>query len=247
MLIGCVSAFTGCGKSAKYKIGILLYNFTDIQGQEISAYADYLEEDFDVEFVKVSVGQDDDSHIQGLESCLNQGCNAVFSGYNTAIDTCVEMCEEAGVYYGLILGDTQTTELSEKTLTSKYYLGGVKQFSGDPSKVGKQFAELLNGSEYTEIAGLSFPPFAFIDGTTLWNAMVEDLGEGKQIKSAETKPCLSRSTIRAITSISCSRRTPATRRCRRCFRSIPTSKCSWPWGRAWTISFPRSVSTTTRT
>lgn len=187
MLIGCVSAFTGCGKSAKYKIGILLYNFTDIQGQEISAYADYLEEDFDVEFVKVSVGQDDDSHIQGLESCLNQGCNAVFSGYNTAIDTCVEMCEEAGVYYGLILGDTQTTELSEKTLTSKYYLGGVKQFSGDPSKVGKQFAELLNGSEYTEIAGLSFPPFAFIDGTTLWNAMVEDLGEGKQIKSAENE------------------------------------------------------------
>ena len=91
MLIGCVSAFTGCGKSAKYKIGILLYNFTDIQGQEISAYADYLEEDFDVEFVKVSVGQDDDSHIQGLESCLNQGCNAVFSGYNTAIDTCVDM------------------------------------------------------------------------------------------------------------------------------------------------------------
>ena len=73
MLIGCVSAFTGCGKSAKYKIGILLYNFTDIQGQEISAYADYLEEDFDVEFVKVSVGQDDDSHIQGLESCLNRG------------------------------------------------------------------------------------------------------------------------------------------------------------------------------
>ena len=37
MLIGCVSAFTGCGKSAKYKFGILLYNFTDIQGQEISA------------------------------------------------------------------------------------------------------------------------------------------------------------------------------------------------------------------
>ena len=85
-------AVSGCTDNAKYKIGVLLYNFTDIQGKQIKEYGDYLSKDFDVSFVYVAVGADDDAHISGLESCLNQGCNAVFSGYNTAIDTCIEKC-----------------------------------------------------------------------------------------------------------------------------------------------------------
>ena len=148
-LIGTICALAGCGDSAKYKIGVLLYNFTDVQGQQIQSYGDYLESGFDVDFVYVSVGQDDDSHIQGLESCINQGCNAVFSGYNTAIDRCV-----------------------------------VKQFSGDPSIAGNQFAEVLNATDYTQIAGISFPPFAFIDGNTLWNSMVDNLNDDKVICDA---------------------------------------------------------------
>ncbi len=189
MLVG-VGAMVGCGNSAQYKIGILLYNFTDVQGQQIQSYAEYLEENFDVSFTYVSVGQDDDSHIQGLESCINQGCNAVFSGYNTAIDKCVEMCESAGVYYGLLLADTATSSISETALESKYFLGGVKQFSGDPSIAGEQFAEVLNNTEYTKIAGISFPPFAFIDGNTLWNAMVDGLDEGKVICDANQEEML---------------------------------------------------------
>lgn len=179
-----VFGVAGCASNAKYKIGVLLYNFTDIQGTQIKEYGDYLEKDFDVDFVYVSVGSDDDSHIQGLESCLNQGCNAIFSGYNTAIDTCIEKCEEAGVYYGLILGDTQTTTIAAKNLQSKYYLGGVKQFSGDPSTVGAQFAQIVNNTEYTKIAGISFPPFAFVDGNTLFNKFTEDLNETKTVYSA---------------------------------------------------------------
>lgn len=177
-------AFAGCGSDAKYKIGVLLYNFTDIQGKQIKEYGEYLEKDFDVEFVYVSVGSDDDSHIQGLESCLNQGCNAIFSGYNTAIDTCIEKCESAGVYYGLILGDTQTTEIKAEKLKSKYYLGGVKQFGGNPAAAGEIFADVINGTSLTKIAGISFPPFAFIDGTTLWNKMVEDLDDSKVVYNA---------------------------------------------------------------
>lgn len=183
-LIGTICALAGCGDSAKYKIGVLLYNFTDVQGQQIQSYGDYLESGFDVDFVYVSVGQDDDSHIQGLESCINQGCNAVFSGYNTAIDRCVEMCESAGVYYGLLLADTATSSISTDALQSKYFLGGVKQFSGDPSVAGNQFAEVLNATDYTQIAGISFPPFAFIDGNTLWNSMVDNLNDDKVICDA---------------------------------------------------------------
>ena len=183
-----VVLLSGCANKAKYKIGVLLYNFTDIQGTQIKAYGDYLEKDFDVKFVYVSVGSDDDSHIQGLESCLNQGCNAIFSGYNTAIDTCIEKCEEAGVYYGLILGDTQTTEIASDKLQSKYYLGGVKQFGGDPAATGKIFADVINASSLTKIAGISFPPFAFIDGTTLFNKMVEELDASKTVYSAGNDP-----------------------------------------------------------
>lgn len=179
-----VFAVAGCSKSAKYKIGVLLYNFTDIQGKQIKEYGEYLSKDFDVSFVYVSVGQDDDSHIQGLESCLNQGCNAIFSGYNTAIDTCIEKCAAAGVYYGLILGDTQTTTIDADKLQSKYYLGGVKQFSGNPAAVGTTFANVINGTQLTKIAGISFPPFAFVDGNALFNQMVKDLNETKVVYSA---------------------------------------------------------------
>lgn len=183
-----VVLLSGCTDNTKYKIGVLLYNFTDIQGTQIKAYGDYLEKDFDVKFVYVSVGSDGDSHIQGLESCLNQGCNAIFSGYNTAIDTCIEKCEEAGVYYGLILGDTQTTEIASDKLQSKYYLGGVKQFGGDPAATGEIFADVINASSLTKIAGISFPPFAFIDGTTLFNKMVEKLDASKTVYSAGNAP-----------------------------------------------------------
>ena len=181
-------AVSGCTDNAKYKIGVLLYNFTDIQGKQIKEYGDYLSKDFDVSFVYVAVGADDDAHISGLESCLNQGCNAVFSGYNTAIDTCIEKCEQAGVYYGLILGDTQTTEIASDKLQSKYFLGGVKQFSGDPSKVGTQFAEIVNATEYTKIAGISFPPFAFVDGNSLFNKFREDLNDSKTVYEAGNDP-----------------------------------------------------------
>ncbi len=179
-----VLAVAGCGNTAKYKIGVLLYNFTDIQGKQIKDYGDYLEKDFDVDFVYVAVGSDDDSHIQGLESCLNQGCNAIFSGYNTAIDTCIEKCEAAGVYYGLILADTQTTQIAPEKLQSKYYLGGVKQFSGNPATAGALFADIVNQTQYTKIAGISFPPFAFVDGTTLFNQFTEDLNADKTVFSA---------------------------------------------------------------
>ncbi len=183
-----VFAVAGCANNAKYKIGVLLYNFTDIQGKQIKEYGDYLEKDFDVDFVYVSVGSDDDAHIQGLESCLNQGCNAIFSGYNTAIDTCIEKCEAACVYYGLILGDTQTTQISAAKLQSKYYLGGVKQFGGNPAAAGTIFANVVNGTEYTKIAGISFPPFAFVDGTTLFNQFTTDLDETKTVYSAGNEP-----------------------------------------------------------
>ena len=52
-LIGTICALAGCGESAKYKIGVLLYNFTDVQGQQIQSYGDYLESGFDVDFVYV--------------------------------------------------------------------------------------------------------------------------------------------------------------------------------------------------
>ena len=140
-------SMAGCGDEAQYKIGILLYNFTDIQGQQIESYASYLEDNFDVSFTYVAVGQDDDSHIQGLESCINQGCNAVFSGYNTAIDRCVEMCESAGVYYGLLLADTATSSISEDALESKYFLGGVKQFSISETQKFGHVTYFFNGNK----------------------------------------------------------------------------------------------------
>lgn len=188
LLVSCFVMLSGCKSAAKYKIGILLYNFTDIQGTQVKDYCEYLKTGFDVDFVYVSVGTDDDAHIAAVESCLNQGCNAIFSGYNTAIDTCVEKCAEAGVYYGLFLGDTQTTEIAATSLSSKYYLGGVKQFAGNPAVAGEVFADVVNASSLTKVAGISFPPFAFVDGNTFFNTLVANLDASKTVYSAGNDP-----------------------------------------------------------
>ncbi len=175
---------TACSSAAKYRIGILLYSWDDIQGQQIRSYAEYLKEGFDVDFTYITVGTDDSQHIEGIESAILQGCDAVFSAYTTAIDQSVSICEEAGVYYGLLLADTPNAGASAETLACSYFLGGVAQFGGDPAATGKDFAEAVNATDYTKIAGLSFPPFAFIDGNAIFNSFTANIDDSKTVYSA---------------------------------------------------------------
>lgn len=187
MLACCMLTLAGCSKSDKYKIGILMYSYDDIQGQEIKAYGSYLETGFDVEFVYQTIGYDDNGHINALESCISQGCDAVFSAYDTATDRCVEICEEAGVYYGLMLADSTSTNISASTLSNQYYLGGVKQFSGDPAATGEILVEILNQLPYSKIACMSFSASDYRDAVTIIKTIEDNLADGKELIYDGTK------------------------------------------------------------
>ena len=183
-----VFAVAGCANNAKYKIGVLLYNFTDIQGKQIKEYGDYLEKDFDVDFVYVSVGSDDDAHIQGLESCLNQGCNAIFSGYNTAIDTCIENARRLAYITGSFSAIRRPPRFLPQSFKASITSAASSSSAAIPRRQAPIFANVVNGTEYTKIAGISFPPFAFVDGTTLFNQFTTDLDETKTVYSAGNEP-----------------------------------------------------------
>ncbi|MNC72675.1 hypothetical protein D3C75_1237610 [compost metagenome] len=76
----------------------MLYNYTDIQGQEIKSYGSYLENNFNVKFNYATVGSSEEDHIKGLENLLASGVDGIISGYDTALEQSVSLAEEAGVY-----------------------------------------------------------------------------------------------------------------------------------------------------
>lgn len=186
LVVSLAVTVAACNNSNKTKIGVMLYNFTDIQGTEIKSYCEYLEKNFDVEFVYEAVGSNDEAHISGLQNLLSQGCNAVISGYDTALSRSIAMCEDAGAYYAVLLGEVSKYEYLEENgyqptlvegMDIKYFLGGVTQFGGDPETVGVAYAEAAYAAGLKKIGAISFPTFTFKDGETIYNSFKTKLAE----------------------------------------------------------------------
>lgn len=155
----------------KYSIGVMLYNYTDIQGQQIKSYSSYLENNFNVKFNFATVGSSEEDHISGLENLLASGVDAVISGYDTALEQSVSLAEEAGVYYALALGD------ADESVTSDYFVGGIKQFGENPEELGAKYAEQAYASGVKHIGVTSFPEFAFVDGPSIIKGFTDKMAE----------------------------------------------------------------------
>jgi ABC-type sugar transport system substrate-binding protein len=196
LIIGTLGMFSSCGNKNKdnVKIGVMLYNFTDIQGKEIKSYCDYLEQNFDVTFVYESIGSNDEDHINGLQNLLSQGCKAVISGYDTALSNSIQMCEEAGAYYVVALGSVSATAwdstsfsmVAVEGIDSQYFLGGTTQFGGNAAEVGKLYAQAAKANGFTKIGAISFPTFAFAEGQEIYDAFVAEMGDGVEIYDLQT-------------------------------------------------------------
>ncbi|MDN4068205.1 substrate-binding domain-containing protein [Paenibacillus vini] len=159
------------GSGKKYSIGVMLYNYTDIQGQQIKSYSSYLENNFNVKFNFATVGSSEEDHISGLENLLASGVDAVISGYDTALEQSVSLAEEAGVYYALALGD------ADESVTSDYFVGGIKQFGENPEELGAKYAEQAYASGVKHIGVTSFPEFAFVDGPSIIKGFADKMAE----------------------------------------------------------------------
>lgn len=189
LLVGMLCVFVGCNNTSNKKIGVMLYNFTDIQGKEIKSYCDYLSKNFDVEFVYEAVGSNDEDHISGLQNLLSQGCDAIISGYDTALSNSINMCVEAGAYYVVALGSVSAMAWDNATnqmvpvqgVDSKYFLGGTTQFGGNAAEIGRLYAQAAKANNLTKIGAITFPTFAFTEGQQIYDAFVAEIGTDAEV------------------------------------------------------------------
>lgn len=176
MLVTCCFAFAGCDTNGeKVKIGVIMYGYTDEQGKCTQEYCAYLEENFNVEFVYEKTDYNDDAHISCVENLISAGCKAIISAYDTSLESAIQTCESAGVYYVLALDFASPSDA--KNVNSKYFLGGTKQFGGDEAALGKAYADVFVKSGLTSVSGVSFPAFAFIEATPIYEAFKAAIAE----------------------------------------------------------------------
>lgn len=57
-----------------YKIGVVMYQWTDAQGTNIQNFCKYLQENMNVEFEYESTFYDDDAQVSCVENLISSGC-----------------------------------------------------------------------------------------------------------------------------------------------------------------------------
>lgn len=184
-VVGCFG-LVGCGgkkeegkTDRKVKIGVIMYGYNDDQGKNTKEYCSYLEENFNVEFVYEATDYNDDAHINCLENLISTGCDAVISAYDTSLESSIQTCESAGVYYVLALDHASPSDANN--VDSEYFIGGTTQFGGDEAALGETYAQALLQTEYTNVSGVSFPEFAFVEAPAIYASFkaVAEAGDKK--------------------------------------------------------------------
>ena len=169
MLTTSIFALASCENTAeKVKIGVVMYGYTDEQGKSTQEYCNYLSENFNVEFVYEKTDYNDDAHVGCVENLISAGCKAVISAYDTSLESSIQTCESAGVYYVLALDYASPDDA--KNVNSQYFLGGTKQFGGDEAGLGKTYGEAFVKSGLHNVSGVSFPAFAFVEATPIYES-----------------------------------------------------------------------------
>ena len=118
----------------KMKIGVEVFDTTDLTVIGYSEYFKYLEKFFNVEFMISESVSSAEEELAFIESCHSAGCVGYIGGYNVGMATCVEKVTEYGMYYwGCERG------LDEQFKDNPYYLGGFSAYATegvDDSKGG---------------------------------------------------------------------------------------------------------------
>lgn len=169
-------------KDEKIKIGVIMYAYSDIQGRTIQNYCNYLSQNMNVEFAFEATNYQDDLHISSVENLISAGCKAIIAGYDTSIVSAVDTCANAGVYYTLALDHAQASDFSGAEI-SPYFLGGTTQFGGDLTALGNQYAQIAYDAGLKNLAGVSFPAWAFTEAPEIYSAFQ---AKSKELNSAAT-------------------------------------------------------------
>ena len=187
LIVGCGSKENSGenGKVKNVKIGVILYNYTDIQGKEIKNYCDnYLAKEFTVSFeYQTASSGDNEAHLQAVDSLISTGCDAIMSGYDTVVGESMEKCDSAKVYYGILFGEAKDeadkdgkyneygnwgTRDQSNLYYSDYFLGGIYQFGADHGEaLGEKYGQAVVDAGMKNVGAISFPSYAFSDAVTI--------------------------------------------------------------------------------
>jgi ABC-type sugar transport system substrate-binding protein len=162
--------------SGPFKIGVIMYQWTDAQGQNIQNYCKYLEENLNVEFVFEATNYNDDAQVACVENLISAGCDAIISGYDTNLVAAMDTCNAANVYYAVALDYISPEDFAGSDV-SEFFLGGTQQFGGDTEALGATYAEAVNAADVTFVGGSSFPAWAFNEATEIYAGFTKRLSE----------------------------------------------------------------------
>ena len=187
LIVGCGSKENSGenGKVKNVKIGVILYNYTDIKGKEIKNYCDnYLAKEFPVSFeYQTASSGDNEAHLQAVDSLISTGCDAIMSGYDTVVGESMDKCDSAKVYYGILFGEAKDeadkdgkyneygnwgTRDQSNLYYSDYFLGGIYQFGADHGEaLGEKYGQAVVDAGMKNVGAISFPSYAFSDAVTI--------------------------------------------------------------------------------
>lgn len=170
-------ALVGCGgekEEERIKIGVILYSYSDVQGKTIQNYCNYLSKNLPVDFSYEATNYQDDLQISALENLISAGCKGIISGYDTSLVSCLDTCKNAGVYYSIALDYASQSDFKD-TAANEFFVGGTEQFGGDLTALGKAYAKAAVDAGLTDIGGVSFPDWAFVEGPSIYEAFKSEV------------------------------------------------------------------------
>ena len=134
-LLALILTLTGCAgeqrenrKDAEKEcsIGVIFYGErgrNDQLSDAVFAYADYLEQQFDVRFTFAS--SENTGHLEATRQLCEQGVDVILNANTEAIPESVAVCEEYQVYWLQILDLPTDTDIVDRFRDSPYYLGSI--------------------------------------------------------------------------------------------------------------------------
>lgn len=114
------------------KIGVEVYDTTDLSVIGYMEYFEYLEDYYNVEFMFSESISSAEEELAFVDSCYSAGCVGYVGGYNISMETVVDKVTEYGMYYwGCERG------LDEQYADNEYYLGGFEPIAAEGIEEGK--------------------------------------------------------------------------------------------------------------
>lgn len=110
----------------EYKIGVLLWGYTDILGASVKRNLEYVGKEFNCEMIFAEGGTGGaEAYIAATENLIQSGCDGIVSllGYAGQI----EACDKAGVYFAMMLNEIADEETLAQAAESEYFVGMVTE------------------------------------------------------------------------------------------------------------------------